>query len=53
MGPSVLQNDSFILGLNGAAALIAATAMNKWSVKDRQGDVGMSVCTYKGLWQDC
>ncbi|XP_074506846.1 claudin-18 [Sebastes fasciatus] len=53
MAPSVLQNGGFILGLVGAAALIAATAMNKWSVKDRQGDVVTSVYTYKGLWQDC
>ncbi|XP_044076289.1 claudin-18 [Siniperca chuatsi] len=53
MAPSVLQNGGFILGLIGAAALIAATAMNKWSVKDRQGDVVTSVYTYKGLWQDC
>ncbi|KAL7387018.1 hypothetical protein ABVT39_017090 [Epinephelus coioides] len=53
MAPSVLQNGGFILGLIGAAALIAATAMNNWSVKDRQGDVVTSVYTYKGLWQDC
>uniref|UniRef100_A0A667ZKN8 Claudin n=1 Tax=Myripristis murdjan TaxID=586833 RepID=A0A667ZKN8_9TELE len=53
MAPSVLQNGGFILGLIGAAGLIAATAMNKWSVKDRQGDVVTSVYTYKGLWQDC
>ncbi|KAM9350253.1 claudin-18 [Symphorus nematophorus] len=53
MAPGVLQNGGFILGLIGAAALIAATAMNKWSVKDRQGDVVTSVYTYKGLWQDC
>ncbi|XP_038574304.1 claudin-18 [Micropterus salmoides] len=53
MAPSVLQNGGFILGLLGAAALIAATAMNNWSVKDRQGDVVTSVYTYKGLWQDC
>ncbi|XP_023270575.1 claudin-18-like isoform X1 [Seriola lalandi dorsalis] len=53
MAPSVLQNGGFILGLIGAAALIAATAMNKWSVKDRQGEVVTSVYTYKGLWQDC
>ncbi|XP_047446054.1 claudin-18 [Mugil cephalus] len=53
MAPSALQNGGFILGLIGAAALIAATAMNKWSVKDRQGDVVTSVYTYKGLWQDC
>ncbi|XP_071347832.1 claudin-18 [Trachinotus anak] len=53
MAPSVLQNGGFLLGLIGAAALIAATAMNKWSVKDRQGDVVTSVYTYKGLWQDC
>lgn len=53
MAPSVLQNGGFILGLIGAAALVAATAMNKWSVKDRQGDVVTSVYTYKGLWQDC
>ncbi|XP_068197770.1 claudin-18 [Antennarius striatus] len=53
MAPPVLQNGGFILGLIGAASLIAATAMNKWSVKDRQGDVVTSVYTYKGLWQDC
>ncbi|XP_040000083.1 claudin-18 isoform X2 [Xiphias gladius] len=53
MAPSVLQNGGFILGLIGAAALIAATAMNNWSVKDRQGEVVTSVYTYKGLWQDC
>lgn len=53
MAPSVLQNGGFVLGLIGAAALLAATAMNKWSVKDRQGDVVTSVYTYKGLWQDC
>lgn len=53
MAPGVLQNGGFVLGLIGAAALIAATAMNKWSVKDRQGDVVTSVYTYKGLWQDC
>lgn len=53
MAPGVLQNGGFVLGLVGAAALIAATAMNNWSVKDRQGDVVTSVYTYKGLWQDC
>uniref|UniRef100_A0A8C2Z5K3 Claudin n=1 Tax=Cyclopterus lumpus TaxID=8103 RepID=A0A8C2Z5K3_CYCLU len=53
MAPSVLQNGGFILGLVGAVALIAATSMNKWSVKDRQGDVVTSVYTYKGLWRDC
>ncbi|XP_078119560.1 claudin-18 [Sander vitreus] len=53
MAPSVLQNGGFVLGLIGAAALIAATAMNNWSAKDRQGDVVTSVYTYKGLWQDC
>uniref|UniRef100_A0A3B4ZK02 Claudin n=1 Tax=Stegastes partitus TaxID=144197 RepID=A0A3B4ZK02_9TELE len=53
MAPGILQNGGFVLGLIGAAALIAATAMNKWSVKDRQGDVVTSVYTYKGLWQDC
>lgn len=53
MAPSLLQNGGFILGLIGGAALIAATAMNNWSVKDRQGDVVTSVYTYKGLWQDC
>ncbi|XP_035804222.1 claudin-18 [Amphiprion ocellaris] len=53
MAPGVLQNAGFILGLIGAAALIAATAMNKWSVTDRQGSVVTSVYTYKGLWQDC
>lgn len=41
------------MGLIGAAALVAATAMNNWSVKDRQTEVVTSVYTYKGLWQDC
>uniref|UniRef100_A0A3Q3IJR0 Claudin n=1 Tax=Monopterus albus TaxID=43700 RepID=A0A3Q3IJR0_MONAL len=53
MAPQVLQNGGFILGLIGAAALIAATTMNNWSIKDRQGDVVTSVYTYKGLWQNC
>nr|XP_046265347.1 claudin-18 [Scatophagus argus] len=53
MAPSVLQNGGFVLGLIGAAALIAATAMNTWSVKDRQGEVVTSIYTFKGLWQDC
>ncbi|KAM6920332.1 claudin-18 [Lycodopsis pacificus] len=53
MAPSVLQNGGFILGLVGAAALIAATTMNNWSTQDRQGDVVTSVYTYKGLWKNC
>uniref|UniRef100_A0A3B4BGW2 Claudin n=2 Tax=Periophthalmus magnuspinnatus TaxID=409849 RepID=A0A3B4BGW2_9GOBI len=53
MAPSILQNGGFALGLLGSSLLIAATAMNKWSVKDRQGDLLTSVYTYKGLWQDC
>ncbi|KAG7526435.1 claudin-18-like [Solea senegalensis] len=53
MAPSVLQNGGFFLGLIGAAALIAATATNAWSVKDRQGDIVTSIYTYKGLWRDC
>ncbi|XP_072296527.1 claudin-18 [Eucyclogobius newberryi] len=53
MAPSVLQNGGFVLGLLGSSALIAATAMSKWSVKDRQGALLTSVYTYKGLWQDC
>ncbi|XP_041805837.1 claudin-18 [Chelmon rostratus] len=53
MAPSVLQNGGFVLGLIGAAALIAATAMNRWSTKDRQGELVTSVYTYRGLWQDC
>ncbi|XP_068605306.1 claudin-18 [Brachionichthys hirsutus] len=53
MAPAVLQNGGFILGLIGAATLIAATATNTWSVKNRQGDLVTSVYTYKGLWRDC
>ncbi|KAM4605308.1 claudin-18 [Polymixia lowei] len=53
MAPSVLQTGGFVLGVIGAGALIAATAINNWSVKDRQGDVVTSVYTYKGLWQNC
>ncbi|XP_026882749.2 claudin-18 [Electrophorus electricus] len=53
MAISMLQNGGFVLGLNGLAAVIAATVMNNWSTKDRQGDVVTSVYTYKGLWQDC
>ena len=53
MAPTALQTGGFILGLLGAAAIIAATGMNNWSAKDRQGDVVTSVYTYKGLWQDC
>ncbi|KAF7669799.1 hypothetical protein LDENG_00124220 [Lucifuga dentata] len=53
MAPAVLQNGGFILGLVGAVALIAATIMNNWSIKDRQGDVVTSVYTYRGLWRDC
>uniref|UniRef100_A0A4W5NRL5 Claudin n=1 Tax=Hucho hucho TaxID=62062 RepID=A0A4W5NRL5_9TELE len=50
---TALQMGGFVLGLIGPAAIIAATAMNNWSVKDRQGDVVTSVYTYKGLWQNC
>ncbi|XP_038820426.1 claudin-18 [Salvelinus namaycush] len=50
---TALQTGGFVLGLLGAAAIIAATGMNNWSVKDRQGDVVTSVYTYKGLWQNC
>ncbi|KAJ3595010.1 hypothetical protein NHX12_004315 [Muraenolepis orangiensis] len=53
MAPTALQTGGFILGVIGAVALISATSMNKWSVKDRQGDVVTSVYTYKGLWRDC
>ncbi|TNN69853.1 Claudin-18 [Liparis tanakae] len=53
MAPAVLQNGGFVLGLVGAAAIIAATVMNRWSVKDRQGDVVTSMYNYKGLWRDC
>ncbi|XP_021445562.1 claudin-18 [Oncorhynchus mykiss] len=50
---TALQTGGFVLGLLGGAAIIAATGMNNWSVKDRQGDVVTSVYTYKGLWQNC
>ncbi|XP_076832372.1 claudin-18 isoform X2 [Brachyhypopomus gauderio] len=53
MAGNMLQNGGFVLGLLGVAAIIAATVMNNWSTKDRQGDVVTSVYTYKGLWQDC
>ncbi|XP_010891673.1 claudin-18 [Esox lucius] len=50
---TALQTGGFVLGLIGSAAIIAATGMNNWSVKDRQEEVVTSVYTYKGLWQDC
>ncbi|XP_030630595.1 claudin-18 [Chanos chanos] len=53
MASTVLQTFGFVLGLIGVAALIAGTAMNNWSTKDRQGDVVTSVYTYKGLWMNC
>ncbi|KAG9264747.1 claudin-18-like [Astyanax mexicanus] len=53
MANTILQTAGFVLGLIGVAAVIAATVMNNWSTKDRQGDVVTSVYTYKGLWQDC
>ncbi|KAM3604764.1 uncharacterized protein V6R79_015941 [Siganus canaliculatus] len=53
MAPTILQNAGFVLGVIGAAGLVAATAMNNWSVKNMQGQVVTSVYTYKGLWQDC
>ncbi|XP_062873102.1 claudin-18 [Trichomycterus rosablanca] len=53
MATSGLQTGGFVLGLVGLAATIAATVMNNWSTKDRQGDVVTSVYTYKGLWKDC
>ncbi|XP_017561785.1 claudin-18 [Pygocentrus nattereri] len=53
MANTMLQTAGFVLGLIGVAAVIAATVMNNWSTKDRQGDVVTSVYTYKGLWQDC
>uniref|UniRef100_A0A8C6WWZ4 Claudin n=1 Tax=Neogobius melanostomus TaxID=47308 RepID=A0A8C6WWZ4_9GOBI len=53
MAPSGLQNGGFVLGLLGSAALIAATAMGRWSVKDLTGDLITSMYTYRGLWKDC
>lgn len=53
MAPAALQNGGFLLGLLGSAALVAATAMSRWSVKDTQGDLITSMYTYKGLWKDC
>lgn len=53
MAPSVLQNGGFLFGLIGAVSLIAATALNKWSIRDRQGDVLAGVYIHSGLWEDC
>ncbi|XP_072547319.1 claudin-18 [Salminus brasiliensis] len=53
MANTILQTGGFVIGLIGVAAVIAATVINNWSTKDRQGDVVTSVYTYKGLWQDC
>ncbi|KAJ8011383.1 hypothetical protein DPEC_G00057590 [Dallia pectoralis] len=50
---TALQTGGFVLGLLGCGAVIAATGMNNWSSKDRQGDMVTSVYTYKGLWADC
>uniref|UniRef100_A0AAY4AW85 Claudin n=1 Tax=Denticeps clupeoides TaxID=299321 RepID=A0AAY4AW85_9TELE len=53
MSSTILQTSGFVLALVGVAAIIAATSMNNWSSKDRQGDVVTSVYSYKGLWQNC
>lgn len=53
MAPSVLQSGGFLLAVIGAAALMAATATSKWSVRDRPVDEEVSLYRHKGLWQDC
>lgn len=42
-----------MLGLIGMALVFAATVMDNWCVKDRQGDMITSINTYKGLWRNC
>lgn len=49
----MLQNGGFVLGLIGMALVFAATVMDNWCVKDRQGDMITSIYTYKGLWKNC
>lgn len=53
MAPSVPQNGGFLLAVIGTAALIAATATSKWSVRDRPADEEASLYRHKGLWQEC
>lgn len=53
MAAYVLQNGGFLFGLIGAVSLIAATALNKWSIRDRQGDVLAGVYIHNGLWEGC
>ncbi|KAM9323079.1 claudin-18 [Pholidichthys leucotaenia] len=53
MESSVLQNGGSLLGVIGTAGLTAATSVNNWCFHDRQVDMGTSVYSYRGLWQDC
>lgn len=53
MAPSILQNAGLLLGVIGAASLIAATSLNKWSLRDRQDDLLEDVYVHSGLWEDC
>lgn len=53
MASSILQNAGLLLGLIGAASLVAATALNKWSVWDQQDDLLQVVYVHRGLWEDC
>ncbi|XP_075875915.1 claudin-18 [Nelusetta ayraudi] len=53
MAPSILQNAGLLLGVIGAASLITATALNKWSLRDRQDDLLEDVYVHSGLWEDC
>lgn len=53
MAFTMLQNGGFVSGLIGMALVFAATVMDNWCVKDRQGDMITSIYTYKGLWRNC
>lgn len=53
MAPSILQNAGLLLGVIGASSLIAATVLNKWSLRDRQDDLLDNVYVHSGLWEDC
>ncbi|XP_055058305.2 claudin-18 [Misgurnus anguillicaudatus] len=53
MASTMLQYGGFSSGLIGLALVFAATVMDNWCVKDRQGDMITSVYTYKGLWRNC
>lgn len=53
MAPSILQNAGWLPGVTGAALLVAATVLNKWSVWDRQDGLLQDVYVHSSLWEEC